>query len=465
MTTHTPAPFSAAPLRDQVAGPVLTPGDPGYDDELSGFQTGARHRPALVVGARAAGDVQAAVGHAAARGLPVAVQATGHGQSATAPEGSVLVTTHRMDTVRVDPDARTAWIGAGTRWQRVIAAAAPYGLAPLSGSAPHVGAVGYTLAGGLGPLARRYGYAADRVRRIEVVTADGLRRTVGARADDADLFWALRGGGGNFGVVTGLQIELVPVARLYGGGLLFSGEHTEQVLQAFRDWTATLPVELTSSLAMVPVPDLPSAPEPLRGRHIVSVRIAFAGRREDGERLMAPLRTAAPLLADTLRELPFTESGSLYNDPDEPHAYLGDNAFVRELDDDALRAIRELAGPGSPVPCVVDVRHLGGALACPPTGGNAVGHRDARYLVRVLSGLDGAVEAEAARAVHDRLLAALARLSPGRALGFVYGRPARASTGYDADTFARLRAVKARYDPRNLFRVNHNIAPGESFVE
>lgn len=215
-------------LADQVTGPVLAPRDKGYDAERAGWQTARRHRPDLLVGAAGPADVQAAVRYASDRGLPVAVQGTGHASAAVAAEGGVLITTARMNGVRVDADAGTAWVAAGTRWDRVVHRAAPAGLAPLSGSAPHVGAVSYTLGGGLALLSRSFGYAADHVRGLEAVTADGRLRRV-TRDHEPDLFWALRGGRDNFGVVTAMEIDLMPVTTLYGGALVFPVEKAADV--------------------------------------------------------------------------------------------------------------------------------------------------------------------------------------------------------------------------------------------
>ncbi|HEY0538980.1 MAG TPA: FAD-binding oxidoreductase [Actinoallomurus sp.] len=454
---NTPA---AEGLAAQVSGPVLRPGDDGYDAERDGFQTARRHRPDLIVGATGPDDVRAAVAFAADRGLPVAVQATGHGLSIPA-DGGVLISTRRMTGVRIDAAARTAWIEAGVRWNQVVEAAAPYGLAPLNGSAPHTGAVSYTLGGGLGLLARRHGYAVDQVRRLDVVTADARLRHV-TPDGDPDLFWALRGGRDNFGVVTGMRIGLVPVTRLYGGGLFFSADVAADVLNTFREWTRALPDAMTASVGMIPYPDVPAIPEPMRGRHIVHVRIAHLGPADDGERLVAPLRSAAPLLLDTLADLPYAESGSIYNDPATPHAYSGSNILLSGLDATAVRTVVDLAGPDAPVPCVVDLRHLGGALARTPAVTSAVGHRDAAYLLRVLSPVDGADPATV-RAAHLRVFEAMRPWSTGgRSLNFVYGDHATADQvrdAYEPGDHRRLTELKAVHDPANMFRLNHNIPP------
>lgn len=204
--------------------------------------------------------------------------------------------------------------------------------APLSGSSPGVGAVSYTLGGGVGLLARRYGFAADHVRRIDVVTADGELRRVTA-TDEPDLFWALRGGGGNFGVVTGLEIDLVPVERIFGGGLYFDVAEVPDVLDAWRRWTETVPEELTSAVAMLPFPDLPMVPEPLRGRHVAHIPISYLGSVPEGERLVEPLRDLGTPLRDTLGEMPYLESGKVFDEPDRPDAYRSVNLLLQDPED------------------------------------------------------------------------------------------------------------------------------------
>jgi FAD/FMN-containing dehydrogenase len=445
-------------LACRVGGPVLVPGDAAYDAARSGFQTAGRHEPAVIVCATGTEDVRLAVEFARANRLPVAVQAAGHGLSVPV-AGGVLIATGRMTGVRVDPGARTARVEAGARWADVIRQATAHGLAPLSGSSPGVGAVGYTLAGGLSLLSRRYGYAADHVRFLDVVTADARPGHVTVDTDP-DLFWALRGGQGNFAVVTGMDIELVPLAELYGGGLYFDTPLLAEVLRAWRRWTETVPDELTSSVALVPYPDLLAVPEPLRGRHAAHVRIAHIGSAAAGERLVAPLRAVARPLLDTLRPLSYAESGTICGDPAQPHAYTGTNVLLRDVDEAAVESILGLAGPDVPVPCVVQVNHLGGALARPAAVASAVGRRDAQYLLRVLSPL-GAAGPGPARRQHRRLVEALSPLSAGRMLGFLFGeRPAeevRAAFG-PAD-YRLLAELKVRYDPDNTFRCNLNIPP------
>jgi hypothetical protein len=447
---------------ERIKGPVFRPGEDGYDSERAGFQAGVPERPELVVGAAVPEDVAAAVAYAAARGLPVGVRATGHGLDVPT-TGGVLVSTGRMDGVRIDPDSGTAWVEAGVRWKSVVAAAAPHGLAPLSGSAPHVGAVGYTLGGGLGLLSREFGYAADHVRGLEVVTADGRLRRVDPDTDP-DLFWALRGGRDNFGVVTGMEFGLLPVRELYGGALTFDAtgdvEVAARVLATWREWTATAPESVGSSVGLVPLPDLPAIPEPLRGRYLAQIRLASTVDPAEGEALVAPLRAIGPRLTDTVRALPYTEAGSIYQDPTDPAPFSGTNAMLRELDPAVPGLVLELAGPDAPVRCVVDVRHLGGALARPPEVPSAVGHRDAAYLVNVVSPLAGPDAAAAAGGTHRRLMDALAPWTVGRFLSFLAGgSPADPAELYAPADRARLVTLKAAHDPAGTFRLTRPVTP------
>ncbi|MEV1019210.1 FAD-binding protein [Streptomyces sp. NPDC050264] len=446
---------------------VFRPGDTGYDDELAGFQTGFVHRPDVIFAAAGADDVVAAVRHAAAGRLPVGVQSTGHGLPGDA-EGGVLISTRRMGEVTVDAAAGTVRVGAGARWGDVARAAAEHGLAPLNGSAPGVGAVGYILGGGLGILAREFGYTADHVRAVDVVTADGAARHVTADSDP-ELFWGLLGGGANLGVVTALEVGLVPVTRLFGGFLAHDGRATDpaDILRAYAEWTATVPPTLTSSLAALVHPDLPMLPPHLRGQYVVSVRVAFTGTAEEGERLVAPLRAAlGPAVTDTLREMPYGESHTIHNDPDFPHAYYGDSVFLggrvgegggergADLDVAAVAELFALCGPAADAMHVVQLNHLGGALSRPAP--NAVPYRDAGWLVRILSPLDGSGK-DAARAHQARAFGAVEPDTVGRSLNFAFGGGDRTEGLYDAGTRKRLADLKAAYDPANLFRRNYNV--------
>jgi FAD/FMN-containing dehydrogenase len=445
-------------LAEQVHGPVLTPGDKGYDDETAGYQTIAKRAPQVVVGATGQDDVRSAVAFAVARSLPVAVQGTGHGLAPM--EGGLLITTRRMTGVSIDAEARTARIEAGATWAQVVELASPYGLAPLSGSAPGVCAVSYLLGGGLGIMARQYGYGADHVLAINVVTADGALRHVTAE-EDPDLFWALRGGQGNFGVATDVEVELMPVEKIYGGGLFFDAAQAEDVINTWQQWCDTVPEEMTSSLAMVPFPDIPVLPPPLRGKHVVHIRIAYIGDAESGEKLIKPLRAIGPTIMEGVREMPYSDSGTISNDPTDPAPYIASNAMLSGLDETAVSALLDVAGPGrSAVPLIAEFRQLGGALSRQPAVPNAVGHRDAAYAVGTLTILRSG-DPDTAYAAHAELGKALAPWTVGRCLNFTYGSttPEEVATAYDPADYRRLTELKARFDPDNVFRLNHNIPP------
>ncbi|MQY21167.1 FAD-binding oxidoreductase [Nocardia macrotermitis] len=442
----------------EITGPLFRPGMSGYDEEVAGFQTAYTHRPALVVGALHAEDVRSAVEFAARHGFPVAVQATGHGLSVAA-DGGVLISTRRMREVTVDAAARTARVGAGVQAEALIEAAAKHGLAPLNGSSPSVGVVGYHLGGGLGILARTFGYAADHVRAIELVTADGRLRRL---TPGDELFGAVLGTGGNFGVVTALELDLFPITTVYGGRLIFDTGLVEPALEAWRQWTWELPEELTSAITMMTMPDLPVIPEPLRGRYIATVNIAYTGSGRDGERLVAPLRAIGPRLTDDLRMMPYTDTHAIYSDPPFPHAYAATNALLTELSADAAQAFLDATGPDSAVPVVAGIRHLGGALCRPGPANVSIDHRDAEYLARFITGPE--TDGTAIGDQHDLIAKALSPWSIGHSPTFLYGAGDRAGeaqtrAGYTPATYARLAALKSDLDPANLFRCNRNIRP------
>ena len=425
---------------ERFRGPVFVAGQKSYDEERSGFNLDGPHRPALVVGATCAADVAEAVQYAATRGLPVGVQATGHGRRDGLQAG-VLITTGRMRALSIDVASRTARVEAGVRSGEVVAAAAEHGLAPRSGSSPGVGVSGYTLAGGLGLLGRTLGWAADHVRSLDIVSWDGRQQRVTPESDPA-LFRDLCGSGGAPGVVTSLEIELVPLTTVYGGAVTFDGAHALAVIDAWLAWTRIAPREATSSLAMVTMPDVPGVPEPLRGRATVSVRLALVGGETAGMALVRPLREVAARLVDTSRMLPWTDSATIASDPPGAHPYHGTGVMLGSLDGEGVREIVRCAGPGARVPTVVQVNHLGGALAEPPAFPNVVGHRTAAYLLRLLSGVgrDGVAPIDRA---HEAVVAALGPRVLGRSLGFQFGPHPQAQweACFDADDLPRLRSI------------------------
>ncbi|WP_329454140.1 FAD-binding oxidoreductase [Streptomyces sp. NBC_01497] len=374
-----------AALAAGVTGEVFQPGDAGYGVECATFNLALTHRPAVAVGAAEPADVQAAVRFATADGLAVAVLATGH-QAIVPADGAVLINTRRMSAVTADPSSRRALVQAGARVQQVIDGAAEFDLSPMVGSSPSVGVVGFTLGGGLSPtFGRAFGWGADYVHAIEVVTADGRLRRVSAR-EEPDLFWALRGSRSNMGVVTAVEMELHDVTRLYGGGLFFSGRDAASVLDAYRGFTASVPDQLTSSIALLRMPDVASVPELLRDAFMVHIRIAYVGTAAEGDRLAMPLRRAVPPVLDTLGDMPLTDFASIHNDPVDPLFFREWTAMLREFTPEAVDTLIDIAGPGTDPPVEFDeVRHLGGAFGRQVGPPSAVGNRDAAFAVWIMS--------------------------------------------------------------------------------
>jgi FAD/FMN-containing dehydrogenase len=451
-TDSTPTDRLLAELAARTRGQVLRGDAPGVPAATAGFNTATVHRPELVLLAAGEEDVAEAVRVAAATGRRVAVQATGHGARATGP-GTVLVVTRALDSVTVDPVARTATVGAGATWQQVLDAAAPAGLAALAGSAPGVGAVGYTLGGGLGPVARTFGFAADHVRALRVVTADGTLVDVDADRD-GERFWALRGGGAAFGLVTAMTIDLFPVASLYAGGLWFSADVARTVLHRWREWALTLPESVSTSVARLELPPSPDLPEPLRGRSVVAVRIACVGDPAAAARLVQPMRDAATPLVDGVGELPYAALGAVHADPVEPMPVSERGVLLRELPVEAVEAFLDATAPGRSPVQMAELRLLGGAVGREPRVPNAVGGRTAAVGLHVV----GVLAPPVAAVVPDAVEAVLARMAPWSTGGALVNFAGAADPTADRriavaageQTWARLTALRAATDPAGV---------------
>jgi FAD/FMN-containing dehydrogenase len=435
-TTHEDVENAARQLRREVHGAVLRPGDDRYDAQRRTVDPSFDARPAIVVEAQGAADVRAAVTAAREHDLPFAVQATGHG-TRVASDGGILVKTGAMATVLVDPDRALARVGPGARWGDVVAAAAPFGLAPLSGSSSDVGVAGYTLGGGVGWLARRFGLAADSMLRAEVVTAEGRIARASAHDHD-DLFWALRGGGGNFGVVTALELRLFPVAAVYAGTVYFAADRAAALLARYRDWIAGAPDALSTAVLVARIPDSAGVAPALRGRRAVALRAMHAGPADEAERLLAPLRAAAgPALLDGLRRVRFADAAMGGVAP--RHLDL-----LPDLPDAAIAAIVAAADEAT-----IEVRHWGGAIACGAAAAGPAAHRAVPLSVIADAAVPG-------------LAAALAPHATGGSFLNFLGDPARVETAFTPANLRRLREVKRGYDPENVFRVGPNIAPADA---
>jgi FAD binding domain-containing protein/berberine-like enzyme len=451
-------------LQQCLTGPSFVTDTPGYAKEVAVFNEVVRHRPAIVVGAAHATDVSEAVRFASRHGMSVAVLNTGHGPSVAAGPDTLMITVRRMSGIDVDSANSTARVQAGVLFGQLVEEAAHYGLAPLAGSSPGVGVVGYTLGGGASfTMGRKHGWAADHVSAIDVVTPDGELRRITAQSDP-DLFGAVLGGKSNFGVVTAMESALFPVTHLYAGALFYSGDHAREVLNAYRLFTQTAPEDITSTVALLNFPPLPFLPPFMRGKLTVSVRVSHVGDAATGSALIEPLRRAAPLLMDTVDEIPFTQFASIAADPTDPAAAVEHFGLLRELTEEAVDAIVDVAGPAANSTInIVDIRQLGGAYSRPPVFTNAVGARDASYAYFALAVVPPGLDIADFRDVGNDLVAALApwRFATNHPS---FQGPADATVegtrhAFVPDVYDRLQAVKAKFDPDNVFRVNHNIPP------
>ncbi|MGZ0153363.1 FAD-binding oxidoreductase [Kribbella sp. WER1] len=439
-------------LRTEVAGPVLTPTDDGYAEELSGFNLSVTHTPDVVVGLTSEDDAAAVVRAAAETGTPVRVLATGHGIP-NPMQGGIVVTTTRMTGVTVDAETQTAHIDAGTRWAEVIAAAAPHGLAPITGGSDAVGCIGYTLGGGLGPLARTYGFSSDWARSFRVVTATGA--VTASTTENEELFWALRGGKGGFGIVTAMDFALVELSTLYGGSVFFDADHIAPVFGVWAEWTKTLPEEANSSVVVLRLPPLEFIPAPLRGKTVLSVRFAYVGDAAEGKRLFQPIRDAGATLIDAVGEMPAADIALIHNDPKDPTPSWDRGLMLDELDADFVKAFLEVAGPDQQLPLIaVEVRHLGGATERDVPEGSAVGGRGGACTMTLIGVPDPSLFEKVLPATVDGLLGKLAPwVSAETTVNFAGGfaLPGSYQASWPADTFARLAAVRKAYDPDGLF--------------
>jgi hypothetical protein len=393
-----PAPMVEA-LRTRLRGTLLLPGEAGYDEGRAAWNLNARHRPAVVVMAEGVDDILAAVQFARDEGLSVGVMATGHGTAAPV-EAGMLVNTSRMRGARVDPVIRTARVEAGALWTDVIPEAQAHGLAGLVGSAPHVGVVGYTMGGGFGWLGRKYGFNADSVREAEVVTAGGEAVRASAH-ENPDLFWALKGGGGNFGIVTSLEFALHPVANVYAGNLYYPLERAHEVLEVYAGWSRTLPAEMMTAATFRTFPPLPMIPEHFRGKSVIAVRACYCG--EDlgmGETLLKPVREALgePEI-DTFAVIPAARLDTLSMDPVDPIPAYQHSEMVRDLTPETIETLVRLAGADANSPLIMlELRQLGGSLSRPQSDLSPIGHSDARFTMNAIGVTPTPEAAQAVRA-------------------------------------------------------------------
>ncbi|WP_304107335.1 FAD-binding oxidoreductase [Mycolicibacterium bacteremicum] len=433
-------------LPSHVSALVALPGEPGYE-RCTPWNVAVPVQPAAVVFATSPHHIAEAVRFAATHGLRVTVQATGHGAIPVGAD-TLLIHTGAMTDCEVDPVHRTARVAAGARWQQVLDAAAPHGLAPLCGSSPNVGVVGFLTGCGVGPLVRSVGVSSDYVRSFDLVTGAGeyLRVTP---EQHADLFWGLRGGKATLGIVAAVEIDLLPISEFYGGALYFDGDDAPVVLREWAQWSAGLPENINTSIALQQLPPLPGVPEPLAGRLTIAVRYTALDDFAEAAALLAPIREAATPILDTVGVLPYAAIGAVHADPVDPMPIHEDQALLRDFGSEATDILLAAAGPGSgSVQTIVEVRLLGGAMARQAPHRSAFCHRNARYAVTVI-GVPMGPNAELVPAQACALTRALQPWSTGGLLpNFAPAADAaRMARVYDEDTRHWLAALADRYDP------------------
>src|SRR3954451_9407977 len=442
-----------------IAGRVAIPSDSDWDAARAAWNLAADQNPSAVAFAESVDDVARIVGFAGEHGLKVAGQGTGHGAVALGPlDDTILLKTERMREVEVDADSGTARIEAGVLAAELGAAAQADGMCSLPGSSPDVGVIGYTLGGGLSWLGRRFGFACNHVSAIELVAADGETRRVDA-GNDADLFWALRGGGGDYAIVTALHLNLLPIPQVYAGALVFPAEVGADALRIYRDWAAALPEEVTSIARFLRPPPLPDVPEPIRDRPLLTLGAACIGSQEAGETRIAPLREIGEPIMDTFAQIPVEGLSRINMDPEQPVPGLGHHALLTGLPDDAIEAFVGAAGPeaGSPL-LLSELRQLGGALGRPEADGGALPALDADFMV---FGVGLPMTPELGQAIEGHLDVLHDTMQPWAATGGYYNmaeRPCDLDQILPPETCSRLAEVKRRWDPDDMIQSNHALS-------
>ena len=443
-------------LRAAVKGRVIAPGDAGYDQARAVALGGFDRRPAAVVRVKDPTDVSRAVALAREAGLELAVRSGGHSAAGYGvSEGGIVIDLAGMKGLEIDAERRTAWAETGLTAGEYTVAAGARGLATGFGDTGSVGIGGITLGGGVGYLVRKYGLTIDSLLAADVVTADG--RLLRADAEThPDLFWAIRGGGGNFGVATRFQFRLHPVDTVVGGLLVLPA--TPEVIESFIAAAEAAPEELSAIANIMAAPPLPFLPKEYHGRPVVMATLAYAGEVEAGQRAVAPFRALAAPLADLIRPMRYPE---LYP-PEEGHypTVVTRTMFMDSVDRGMAETIVDQIRASTAQMAIVQLRVLGGAVARVPVEATAYAHRRRRVLGNVVALYQHPEEAAAHAAWAAGLAAALSQGEPGAYANFVGGEgAAKVREVYPGPTWDRLRAVKARYDPTNLFRLNHNIPP------
>jgi FAD/FMN-containing dehydrogenase len=440
-----------------MAAPWLTTEDVNWNLERAAFNILADQRPAGIALPRSADEVSDVVRSAAADGKRVAAQRTGHN---ALPLGSlavtVLVRTAGLGGVQIDADAGTARADSGALWTDLVPQASEQGLAALHGSAPNVCIAGYTLGGGVSFYARKHGLACNRVTAIEVVTAGGEQLRVDP-GNEPDLFWALRGGGGSFGVVTAFEFDLLRLPQIYAGALFFPAEQAADVLHGWHEWTADVPEEMTSVWRVLNFPPVPEVPDPLRGKSFTVLEVIYCGDTADGEQLVAPLRELGSVGMDTVQAQAPMGIAELHMDPPTPVPYTTESLLTGDLPASAIDSLIEAIGPGSGSQLAsVELRHCGGALSRAQQDAGALATLPGSFLAFAVGFVPVPDAMAPNRAWLGAFKAALEPYDAGRYFNYVE-ESFDITQIFAPEVLERLREVKQRYDPENLFHSNHPV--------
>jgi hypothetical protein len=441
-------------LRELIKGPVVLPGDPGWDAARLAWHLLVDQQPVAVVEAAGLDDIVATVRCAGEHGLAVSAQPTGHGAS-PAVNGTILLRTGALTEIDLDLDAGIVRVGAGVRWRDLNDALTGTGLTSLPGSNGDTTVVGYTLGGGVGWFGRMYGQAARRVRSVRLVTSDGVVADV-SQESAPELFWALRGGGGDFGIVVSMELELLPAAEIQGGRMMWPFEQAREVLRAFAEITAYAPDELSLWAWVMHFPDIPFVPEPVRGKSFAAVDCTFLGTPGDADKLLAPLRAIASPVSDQVAPIPLNMVGKIAEEPEDPTPGLLKTVLLSSFDDSAIDTLLEVAAPGSPL-FVFEVRHLAGAFAQPDESLGAAGVIEEPYLLLFGGFVPDPALAPVIGGAIEHVRTTMSPWITGRTLpNFSSGEPN--AELYPAAVHRRLAAIKQAVDPTGTIRGNHPVS-------
>lgn len=443
-------------LRAQIKGSAYLPGDEGFAEAQASWNLLIQHQPAVVIQAKDESDVQAAVRFANSQNLPIAIQATGHGQFKTC-EGGLLLNISELTDVQIDPNTKSAKIGGGTRWSKVIEAAQPYNLMPISGSAPGVGVVGYTIGGGYGIFSRQYGLGVDQVLSVRLVTPNGNIQDVTADTSP-DLFWAILGGGGAFGVITQIEVQLHAQPTIFGGSVMFDASLTKEIYAAYLAYTKQAPEHVMSALTTITFPPVPFIPDFLHGRSMIIFSAAVLGDIENAEALLAPIRSLTGAEFDAFHPMTYADTWQIYNDPTDPLPATIRGTLLKDLEwSDLERALEEFGNAAESPNLVFRIRHYGGAISRVENDPTCIGaKRDANYLMYFLGVPMGGPPVEAMHEQSTRVFATLKSQTLGTGpLNWIGERDVAAcdiQNHFTTEEYARQQKVKAGIDPENRFR-------------